>query len=961
EAERLQPFTFFNLYGDDAGKRLDLGRYYKNHGYQIDHWRIWNETYTRQTDLAPRDARIQFAPVFVSPTMRWRTGGSASTPVLNDPLVDLGWSTAFQQQAKEGLLLGTDWEGKGYLDMDELTWGHLPLLERKSSRARRLRPNNSLLYQRPIFTGDTNLFSDLTIYAPGLNTSAADIQSVLEAEAKLTPVVQGTIDPAAKKLIDKARSGGWQAVTIPANPSLARRALTIHANGSGQYVFERTLWSGLRETVVCDGKTLLHLYPEIGLGAKRSVSRYHRAELAGMVPWTLPPVEDLTRGADVKAIAANIVALMPPKASLPKNEKSDNALHVHLVFADNGRLRERRIVLMPSQKTIYREVYRPGGTVTWFDDQDQQIAERKLTARRSAAPDLEPDTARLVLVPMPLRRPDRYQAQVTNLSDYTQLDKDLVIGVIASNCWQQTWAPAQQAFQQRFNSQRDRRLGFYVLLAGAGVRPSLKSKGQEAREPLYQYLTAMPQPSQPLLPRTSEHIGPKGSFLQRLASLRELWLFFNSDEGNPVPAIQPAPDAKPNPEDKLRLQRWQKLQTRRSDAFEFLQDCPAPFAFALLATMEDRAGNDRAFQQKLSEQFARLADEPGLGYAARYEQARCFLNGESKGGGGRLFEKLYADMRKDGALPLIDSTFVHALEFNPYGKLISESSVELIKDRRFAAVLTLAWQNTQLGQHELANDLVSSVLAKVTGWQKPPITLSAIDFLIQNNKLAQADSALQSLLADEKLASRSGLWRLGADIAQRRGITSRAIQCLETALDMEYRELPEVINVQKVREDYTKLLTHYHQLAVALTALENDPPKNFVARVVRAADRWRALDSDGAQACQLAAKTLQAVGARELAWDYLTTPIALKPNESAPWLQVANAVMESDLDLADRAFALAFKAEPTNAQILWDHAQCLHQYGRFAPAQQLYRQITETDWQPRFQNLREQARLKLER
>ena len=178
---------------------------------------------------------------------------------------------------------------------------------------------------------------------------------------------------------------------------------------------------------------------------------------------------------------------------------------------------------------------------------------------------------------------------------------------------------------------------------------------------------------------------------------------------------------------------------------------------------------------------------------------------------------------------------------------------------------------------------------------------------------------------------------------------------------MEYRQLPEVINPKKVREDYTNFLTHSHQLAIALNATESEPPKNFVAKVVRAADRWRALDSESTQACQLAAKVLQAVGARDLAWDYLTTPIAQKPNESAPWLDLARAIMESDFDLADRAFALAYKAEPTNAQILWDHAQALHQYGRFTQAQQIYRQITEGDWQPRFQNVREQARLKLER
>ena len=40
------------------------------------------------------------------------------------------------------------------------------------------------------------------------------------------------------------------------------------------------------------------------------------------------------------------------------------------------------------------------------------------------------------------------------------------------------------------------------------------------------------------------------------------------------------------------------------------------------------------------------------------------------------------------------------------------------------------------------------------------------------------------------------------------------------------------------------------------------------------------------EACDTTAKILRLVGGKEaeaLAWDYLTTPLALKPNESDPW------------------------------------------------------------------------------
>src|SRR5262249_19067398 len=159
----------------------------------------------------------------------------------------------------------------------------------------------SLLYERPAFTGDLRVFGDLAAHAPGLSTTLADREAVLEAESTPEAAVRfGAIDPAAQALIDKARSAGWQTVTLPAHGSTP--SVQIVCNGAGQYAFERTVGLGLREVVVCDGTTLYHLYPEIGLAARRNVSRFHRGELAGSVPWFLPPADHLVRGADVKCL-----------------------------------------------------------------------------------------------------------------------------------------------------------------------------------------------------------------------------------------------------------------------------------------------------------------------------------------------------------------------------------------------------------------------------------------------------------------------------------------------------------------------------------------------------------------------------------------------------------------------------------------------------------------------------------
>src|SRR5207253_504982 len=89
-----------------------------------------------------------------------------------------------------------------------------------------------LLYQKPAFSGDERLFFDLTAYAPGLVVSSADVQAVLDAEAlPRRPIKMGTIDPAARKLIDRARAAGWQTITVPG--VAGRPPLAIAFNGAG--------------------------------------------------------------------------------------------------------------------------------------------------------------------------------------------------------------------------------------------------------------------------------------------------------------------------------------------------------------------------------------------------------------------------------------------------------------------------------------------------------------------------------------------------------------------------------------------------------------------------------------------------------------------------------------------------------------------------------------------------------
>src|SRR5262249_42024000 len=148
------------------------------------------------------------------------------------------------------------------------------------------------------------------------------------------------------------------------------------------------------------------------------------------------------------------------------------------------------------------------------------------------------------------------------------------------------------------------------------------------------------------------------------------------------------------------------------------------------------------------------------------------------------------------------------------------------------------------------------------------MTLAAVLLYRKASQLPQADQLLQALLQDPEQAKRPELWRLASAIAASRSKQVDSIHHLEQALALEFRDLPEVVNLKQVREDYAKLLAHYENLTMATIALKVKPAPEFLAKVVRTADRWRSLDPEGNAACNTVAGILRTLDQHELAWDY---------------------------------------------------------------------------------------------
>jgi ferric-dicitrate binding protein FerR (iron transport regulator)/tetratricopeptide (TPR) repeat protein len=795
-------------------------------------------------------------------------------------------------------------------------------------------PPSSPLYERPSFSRDNRLFTDLLAYAPGMSTSRADVLAVLEAEAAdQPPPAPGAIDPAARGLIDAARVGGWRKVTFPARDG--RPAWALVCDGTGRYAYEHTLPAGLVERVVCDGRTLRHLYPELGVGASRRVSRFHRADFVALVPWLLPPVEDLARGADVRSIDGRTVAVCPHGAGV----------EVRLVFAPDGRLAERCQVELPAGKVLGRKTYAANGTVRSIDADGKETVTRVIVTG-APAPDLEPDTRQLVVLPLPLRtRQHVLEAHLPQWNgNVNMLAPDQALELVAADSGD---AEVQPVILQRFVQGGDRRPGFVTLLAATGLAPEqLPPPDAQAAPQLARYL------------RWLQHHGTDGAvpgpgdgLFGRLAAFHGLAQPWWRGDG----AV-------------LRPDEYRRL-------VEFVGRGQSPaLAWALVSlVLEDRVrqtalpGGMAAVKRGVLEAACRSLDRvPGLVYCARYEQARlCWESGE-RDRARELFQEAFARGERDGLLPRVDATFRQALR--PEGgrpdawtPLVREAAHRLLEGHEVLAVLDLARQCALLNDQALADELSDTVLKRVGDEpHRLPLSVAAVQYLRHTHQYDRADALLRSLLSDSTYAGRASLWRLAARVAGEHRQEERAWECLDRALELEYRHLPEEIDLEAVRRDYGALLGHYEQLAGALATLHQPPPAGLLPRVVSAADRWRALDVDGTVPCVSASRILKALGKEDLAWDYLTTPLAGRPADPAVALEVARALSrEGSAALADRAYRLASEADPANAQVLWEEAQCLEQAGKRDAARQVLRQVAEGNWAEQYRELQRQARSRL--
>ena len=241
-------------------------------------------------------------------------------------------------------------------------------------------------------------FTDLLSYAPGLNSSGADIQAVVEAEA--APALgntPGTIAPEARRLIDRTAPRVGRRLLFPVD-QLPRNPYRLRRPGPV------SLTSAVAPGVA-RGSGLRWDHALAPVSASWGWRRADGEPVSSGGDASLVPVAAVAgRGpgarADLLAVDAHTVAIVP---HTPRNdavpEKDAVSYRQHLVFADDGRLVERQLVAMPGQSSARCTTAR--ACALWMTKARSCFASR--FSCPASAPDLKPNLADLVVLNLPLR------------------------------------------------------------------------------------------------------------------------------------------------------------------------------------------------------------------------------------------------------------------------------------------------------------------------------------------------------------------------------------------------------------------------------------------------------------------------------------------------------------------------------------------------------------------------------
>lgn len=833
-------------------------------------------------------------------------------------------------------------------------------------------------YRQPAVVVDpvqhaSTLWRDLLAFAPALNTSMTDVLAAQAEQVRSdlpgseTDASTGEVDDGARQLIDRARAAGFETVGLTVN---GKRVLEIVCDGAGRHTYESISRMGLQQRVTCDGRNLWHVVPQLGLAARRQFSGFHFRDLQTLVPWLVRSADELSHHADVRLVKENVVAVVPhtvvSEGATPT--EGQRTREMHLVFATDGRLRERRVVETDSGRVLRSIRFQKDGSLKITGDGDLRTASREaVTWSREAAsaPSLTGPSDEIVQLPLPVRsvaavddvvaieqdgEPARDDDHAKSLRTQEQ-SLSRILALLAEG----RAIEARDEIRSRFLDQGDRRAGLYVLLSrmpfnmvwqedvgGAdGRRREVDLRPSAEASELLQFVRQHMEMWQSG-PTEFDLASDDDAFIARLAQAHNVAIRWGAGKATAS---------------RTQAQISEELQRSLSVIAE-LPD--SAMTWNLLQTIQGQL-QEAGHRAVLAAALRKYESSPLLSRLARQERARLLFQSGRAAKGRNVYRQLLTSVAEQGRRPVIDAELRELFVAEgdaAWQKAVQDCGARLLQADRLRAAFELSVQLRTLGDIDTAGELLDEVVVRLQQSPQsahPALAVQAIDQLRQL-KDGRAEDLMGDVLSVTTLADDARLWRFAAQVADDLGHRQAALLRMEQAVFLEYQQGVKFVDVSKLRETYQGLMQRFAEVIDAAATLETDVPDDLYARLIRAADQWRSLDADATTCCQTTARLLMKLKRRDEAWQYLTTPLAGRSGESAPWRTLAQSLTESqDVDLADMAFARAFATEQTNPEILLEHAVFLQSRHRRVAAERLLRQIVNSNWQPRFAHVRQQA------
>jgi tetratricopeptide (TPR) repeat protein len=823
---------------------------------------------------------------------------------------------------------------------------------------------------------------DLTSYAPGLYSTAADILSEVVAQYGMPPAT-GKVSAEARRRIEAAR-----AAIKPVSIAYGKDGPAVLAAAGDRFAVTRRTDMYLEERMVCDGGSVLHLYEELGLAARRPASELRLTSLRQLAPHFLEPADALARIFNVELGEANdqgfTLRLAPvldkgeTKVSASGKNASEKAtsekaagelpdIRLTMTVRHDGLVTEK--ALFVDSKPVARLTYeyaRAGQagppaaahevTARWLDKENKELAKFEFTAQPLDEPKaFETKLADYVVFDMPLRKPSYYADLIKELSDKKPQAKEArrqidllrhqALASIQDLQWRR-WGGSNSEAQELLSRARKLSeqsgakpmLGDLTLLGSTGASATdfadEQSDVAKRFEAVYRYFR-------------NRHSGwPEAkAYPQTLAGHLATYHWAVTHAGNPAmfrrfldnygdsPLVLAAAYYCSNYGQKAEVwfplfddPKWRALAMLMSGRQEMTAEHLDRLDAALSAWYRDVSKNATTgvFDLPITPQIAsRLADRKGWEAAVADQFARA--------------------KKADGAAALL----WFAESAVGWGKKsLADGALALARDRLKVGI-SLREMNPLAERAGHTGDSFSARLALGQAYWacgRPKEALELYNELLADLKAKQLPASAALLAATARLAAEAG-------------DQARAIELEEEALAIEHQRLPDMVNLQAYRQRYQWL---WERLSAKVgESAGNDPAamNAWLARAEQAWRQWHEVDRENAQMIHQMATLQRRAGREDRAWLYLSTLIDQRPKDAASHSSLAQWYMaHNELNRAEQFYASAHTWDLANPQWLFERAQLLDRLDRKAEARELYQTIIDGKWPPGRQGYVEQAK-----